>query len=417
MMPIERDTLEAIAADPDDDFPRLVHADELCDSSDPADRVRGEFIRLQIMSAALPVDHPERPALLESENNLRLRHQAEWTEQLKGLASGFEFRRGFVEAATMTVPQFAAGGAKLFDLVPLRRVRFVQVGSRVEQLAKHPLLERLKELVFCGSDLSPDGLRHLLRSPHLSGCESLDLSFNGLDDAAVQLIANAGTLPNLRTLLLNDSGRITGAGVTRLSQSATLPELRHLDLSANAVDGRGLKALLESKSLPKLEILRLRANAVGDAGAVALSESPRLAAMLTADPQLDLRQNRIGDAGVDALAKSAFVEGIESLELSSNALGDAAAVAIAGRRIPWKLRDLFLGHNRLTDSGALAIARSALMKQLSRIDVSSNRLTRRGIDELWHHRRDWTVAIDCEGNVPGVSGPSGKVRTHRSVVS
>jgi uncharacterized protein (TIGR02996 family) len=55
--------LEAIAADLDDDAPRLLFADWLEEHGDP----RGEFIRVQCALAGLPADDPRRTDLARRE--------------------------------------------------------------------------------------------------------------------------------------------------------------------------------------------------------------------------------------------------------------------------------------------------------------------------------------------------------------
>ena len=56
--------LAAITADPADDGPRLVWADWLDASDDPADRARADLVRTQCALARLAPHHPRRPALL-----------------------------------------------------------------------------------------------------------------------------------------------------------------------------------------------------------------------------------------------------------------------------------------------------------------------------------------------------------------
>lgn len=385
-----------------DDGPRLVFADYLDDSPDPADRDRAEFIRLQIALSRLPADHPRRGDLTERETELRLAHHDEWTRHLKGLAGGFEFRRGIIDSVAVTVGQLAARGEELFRKAAIRRVRISDAGDHVTRLTYLPILGEVRELVLCGTaPLSNGGLNVLLRSPHLGKVESLDLSFNGICDAGVWRLAECRNLPGLTALFLNDNENISTAGVKRLAESPHFGGLKVLDISANDVGDGGMAALAHSTTLPRLHTVRLRANHVGDAGCEALAGSPLLGRMLAHDPRLDLRQNSITSAGLKALAASPQLTVVRVLDLSHNYINDDGLLALADSPHTAKLTALLLRQNPITDYGAVGLARSELMRRLTRVDLSDNsRLGRRGIDELWTRRRDFHTLIECDGQPP-----------------
>ncbi len=395
----ERAFLKPIVENFHEDGPRWRYAEYLAESSNELDRAQGEFIELQLTIATLAADHPRRTILVDRQNELRHKHHEAWTAKLKPYASGFEFRRGFIDSVSLSVEQFEKHGAKLFELAPIRRIRLTDVGQRAASLAKLPQLERVRELVLCGADLTEVGVQSLTLSPYLHSLELLDLSFNGLGDNAMSHLAEAH-LPKLHTLLLNDN-RISQHGATRLLQAPL--QLHILDLSANVIHAGGLAAMVEH---PTLRQVRLRMNPLGDDGITALVQHPILSRLLQHDGSLDLSQTGLTAQAVIAMAKSDQLQHLVTLNLSNNSMGDAAAEALAkSTKLP-QLRTLLLGHNKLTDTGAVALARSPFMKQLRWLDVSSNRLTRRGIDDLWINRTDWQVTIECEGNVPGVRGPS-----------
>lgn len=392
-----------------DDGPRLLYADYLDESPHPADRDRAEFIRLQLALARLPDDHPLRGELTERQNGLLLSHLGEWTRHLEGLGTGFDFRRGLLHSATVTVGQLAARGEELFRKAPIRRLRVSDAGQAVTRLANLPVLNEVRELVLCAAGLGNGGLNVLLRSPHLGRVEVLDLSFNGLCDAGVGCLADCRSLPGLTALHLNDNQLISAGGVRRLADSPHLSGLRALDVSANDVGDAGITALANGR-LHRLHTLKVRANHIGDAGCEALANSPLLARLLAHDPRLDLRQNSIGSAGVKALAASPYLAGVRVLDLSHNYIGDDGLAALADSPHAPKLHTLLLHQNRLTDQGAVWLARSELMPRLGRVDVSNNRLGSRGVENLWKHRRDWQVVIECDGNLPAAREASERAR-------
>lgn len=396
------------------DFPRMMYADYLDESPDPIDHDRAEFIRLQLALAKIPHDHPHRGSLTERQNELLLRRYDEWTSPFRGMADGFEFHRGLIDSVTVCVNTFAAKGEELFRLAPIRRVRFADAGRMIAKLVNVPLLGRVRELMICNGEFGDGGLNVLLRSPYLTKVRTLDLSFCGLSDGGVRLLADTAALPRLHRLLLNDNQRITSDGMKRLAASESFGRLKALDVSANGIDGSGVDALASSTSLTRLHTLKLRANRIGDEGCHALSRSPLLARMLAHDSRLELRHNGIGADGVTALANSPHMIACTSLDLSDNPVSDGALAALVDSPYAKRLTALYLRSCGVTDIGAVALARSKRMRKLRFIDVSSNKLTRRGIDELWKCRRDWHVEITCDGNVPGVSGPSDRVRTRRT---
>lgn len=401
----ERIFLKRIAARYRDDAPRLVFADYLDDSTDPTDHARGEFIRIQLALADTPADDPRQAEWTDRQNELLLKHHDDWTRPLKGLADGFEFRRGVVDSVTVGVPRFLARGEELFRRATVRRVRFHDAGRHMADLADSPLLGKVRELSLCGAELGTGGLHVLLRSPHLGRVRALDLSFNGLTDSGARLLAGCKPLAKLTRLFLNDNVHLSGAGVAALAASPHLAALRELDVSANRIGDTGLTALANSRTLTQLHTVRVRANGIGEFGFGALAGSELLGRMLRRHRRLDLRHNAIGPAGLVALAASPHLAAAEELDFEKNGLDNAAVFALVGSQFTGRLKALHLRDNQIGDAGAVALARSPLMKQLAVLDVSSNRLTRRGIDELWKHRRDWNTALLCDGNVPGVSGP------------
>ena len=62
--------LTPIRAAERDDGPRLIYADFLADSDDPADRRRADFVRLQLALARLPDNHPRRHELKHRADDL-----------------------------------------------------------------------------------------------------------------------------------------------------------------------------------------------------------------------------------------------------------------------------------------------------------------------------------------------------------
>lgn len=395
----EQAFLQPILARYADDGPRLIYADFLDESDDPADRGRAELIRTQCALARLPADHPRREELTHRQSDLLQQFQTAWTAPFRGLADGFEFRRGLLDAVSVDAATFLARGGELFRRAPVRRVRLADAARHVGRLAHCPHLASVRELDLCGNDLGNGGVNLLLRSPHLKRVDVLDLSFNGLCDGGAGLLAQSASLPKLRALYLTDNGPISATGVGALADSPFLAGLRTLDVSGNDVNDAGIRAVVKSRVLTRLNTFRVHGNPIGDGGVAELAGSALLARMLARDSRLNLRRGGIGPVGAEALAASPQLERATELDLSGNSLGDLGVRALAASTHLSNVRRLALRQNHFGDPGALALAASPLMAQLAFLDVSTNRLTRTGVDALWAGRRDFQTLLDTAGNL------------------
>jgi uncharacterized protein (TIGR02996 family) len=375
----DRDALlAAVLAAADDDAPRLVFADWLDERGDS----RGEFVRVQCALARLPADDPRRAELERREHDLLTAHQAAWAEPLRGLASDWTYRRGFIESVAVDASAFVARGAELFRRGPVRRVRFLDAGRCIARLVESPLLARVREIDLCGNFLGNGGVAQLARARDLDGLEVLHLGFNDLTDQALKALAAMPQLARLRELYLDDNRQLGTPGLRALADSPHLGELRLLDLGGNNLIETALKVLVNGESLEKLDALVLTGNQIGDGGAEALARAPLLQRMLARAPRLNLARNNIGPVGARALAESPAVATLEELDLDINAIGDTGLAALAQSPHLNRLRRLSIRENRVGDAGVVALARSRLAETLEAIDLTGNFVTTESIRAL-----------------------------------
>ncbi len=398
----EQPFLDAIFARYHHDAPRLVYADFLEEAGDPE---RAELVRVQIALAHLSNDHPRRPELANRQAELLATHAARWTDHLKHLVAGVEYRRGVPDSVSMYAGAFLSDGEELFRLARVCRLRLLEAARVMPKLIHCPLLGRVQELDLCGNDLGNGGVNLLSRSPFLKDLRVLDLGFNGADDVGVWALSRSAGFPNLAVLMLNDNGHITAQGVKSLVESPFFTGLQELDIAGNDISDGGIRAIATGRAFPHLHTLRLKGNHIGDEGAAILAHSALLVRMLQHTPRLELRENAIGPAGAVALASSPLLARCETLDLSGNYLADRGFAALAASPYFGRLHTLRIGGNQITDAGVAAArnALPALMARLRLLDLSGNRLTRHGIGMFHAARGDSGVVLDVSANVQTLS--------------
>jgi hypothetical protein len=227
-----------------------------------------------------------------------------------------------------------------------------------------PGLARVRSLTLSGNDVSRDGLRALLRSPHATAIrelslrdgrldgramsefgsalpelrlEALDLGENVLKELGAEYVATAPCLRELKALRL-DRCEVPLSGARLLAKKASfLDGLRLLDVSHNHFGPVGLGALLEREP-PSLHTLRMRDNDLFDKGAALLAGSPASDALL----EVDLSQNGLRSAAALALGESAHLGGLLVLHLADNPINEQSAATLAASPLGQRLAVLEL---------------------------------------------------------------------------
>lgn len=310
---IPSELLEAIRAAPDDDAPRLVWADLLCERGDP----RGEFVQVQCALAREGEDDPDRrEALLDRERALLKAHQAEW------LPPGFlrhgdalayvRFHRGLLSAAALpSADLLAAGRQALAEAPGLSSLTVLDaptdweayraaalppshVGESVAALHREGLLPALGRLALQVWDLDvqelgevvgpralrlgalalraalwgrlgPDAAGLLAAAPNLEGLRELEVLGQPLGDEGAQALASAAwRLERLELVRCELTGPGVEAILAAYPLSRTTVDLRgaNLDLAAvrrlaqqveHVVEGEGLWVVTSAGQVLRVE--------------------------------------------------------------------------------------------------------------------------------------------------------------------
>ena len=383
--------LRAVLDAPDEDDPRLVYADWLEENGQPE---RAEFIRVQIELARLDEYDPRRPGLERRQDELRKKHAAAWCEPLDLNVEHVAFTRGFVGSLLMLPAHFVERAEGLFELAPITEwglagnaicnppppVRWDE--ETFARLAACPHLARLRGLGLEDGHARDDLLGVLFRSPHLTGLERLNLSWNYLSGDGLADLA-AANLPRLRELRL--CGCEIAEGEFEDLARSKLRRLHLLVIAYNSIGDFGLELLADAArrgwEMKSLDV----ANADCSAKGVAALLRGKWAASLES---LRIDSNELGDDAAKALAASKHLGGLRSLDAGNVGLTPEGAKRLAAAKHLGGLRRLHIGNevddaeNAVGDEGLAALAHSPHLENLAQLDVLLNGITTKGVEAL-----------------------------------
>ncbi len=274
----ESGLLRAIAANPDDDTPRLVYADWLQENAgEIPGRKRlemnrmAEFIRQEVAAARESDEDQQRRCQDRADHLFRL-HHSRWTSPFRRTGGELEFRRGFLHRMVtlhyphpeveelveriISIPQFAG-------IRELNLYNYPISDSHLGAIAVAPYLASINSFRSCSEGIGNDGVRGLVASPlahqmrelsipyaHITdiGLDAilnsmhqlriLDISFSNLTSRSVEVMANSTDLASLDNLTISDlqrnefvaALRVARRGASQQHSPLPLPALRTLNL-------------------------------------------------------------------------------------------------------------------------------------------------------------------------------------------
>lgn len=324
--------LAEIAANFDDDLPRLIFADWLEEQGDPW----AELIRVQCELARLFPAIPRRKALESRERELIAANSAEWLQPLRDAGfTNLYFRRGLMKV-TLDADRFLADGEKLFERSPMvAGVALTNVAAPV-RLSRCRYLQHVQSLKL---SLNLPGQRALrvVASEHLSQLAELSLCSIGIHIEDFPGLAKAPMAQRLQSVNLS-SNSFAARDYEPISRVTAPANLRELKLATCGIRPPLLETLIEQGWLNRLTTLSLGYNHCGDEGLSMLVTRQEAATLRT----LSMPFNGIGAEGVAALCGSPYLGSLESLNLRGNELDDNMATLFAESQQLPKLRCLDL---------------------------------------------------------------------------
>lgn len=355
-MSAEQALLATIWDRPHDDTPRLVYADWLEETGEPAKVARAEFIRVQCELARVPGDDPRFDALEGRERGLSATWEKGWWAAMPSGARKGCFERGF-PVPTPKIPGLLRLTEAKLRAAPLWRYHLMAYARDLDRLLGWPVLHRLKQLALQWP-LSDGWAARLAGCPGLRNVSGLEL-YNcpvtaadlgilldawrgrrlthlhfdprrlGMD--GFRLLAEHEAAASLRdlTLLLGYGERVHPAAVIELFGGRSTRGLIRLFLDGFEMSGEPVTRLTRWGGLAGLRSLLLCRNQLGDADACQLADTPAVVNLRW----LSLSGNRIGPAGARALAESPHLAGLTTFGLNNNpASRDEATVRMLRAR-------------------------------------------------------------------------------------
>ena len=325
--------LAAIAANPDDDLPRLVYADWLDENGDPD---RAEFIRIQIELAKLPGHDFRRVDLLERERELLVTHRSEW--RLPEFPDRVQvFHRGFVDRVEAPAEWLLDHPGSLPTSPMVRELKVVNIARVGMRLTELPGLDRIEHLDLTNNFTGPTfNFAAFLTDAKLDRLKALSLGNCRLWPWDIEQLVEVPVCRQLVSLAVWGNP-LSDTGTRYLADSSNFPNLEALDLSAHeqpfteCIHADGAMALADSVHLTRLRVLNIGEHHIGDAGLIRLVQSRNARTL----ERLVVSYNEIGllgDSGIEAVVETPHLENLREFVFVGNQFSVLGAEALAGWR-------------------------------------------------------------------------------------
>jgi uncharacterized protein (TIGR02996 family) len=299
--------LKDIAANPEDDAPRLVYADWLDENGDPD---RATFIRTQCRLASMGKYDLERYDLEWVDKGLLAKHGKKWLKPIAKITTNVEFRRGFPDHFSLPVAKFVAKGEELFAAAPtLRSYRPLQPKKAWGELLACPAVENVTSIDLWGLEgITVPRLTALAGSKHLRNLRGLTLAGMALG-RCIDHFAASPHLAKVAGLTVNDCN-LGHAGLETLLKAKFAKNLTGLNVGKNKLFAGSIEMLAKWKGASRLKTLSLSEDHSGDESASAFAEG-KWSALRGAS----LFFPRMTTAGLNALGGCKSLSSLRSINL------------------------------------------------------------------------------------------------------
>lgn len=368
---MDRDFLDAIRQDPDDNMVRLVWADYLEESGDP----RGDFIRIQCELAQLPEYDRGRRWYQRIEDYYLDNYRLEWLDPIIRLGvTAAQFRRGLPEVITIRIKEFLENAEQLCEMLPsLHTIRFSDLSenlSNLQRLGSHPLLTIIRGLDLSNSHLSVDQMQAIQGWPQLPLLEYCDLSDNlaleqTLESPCIFVLRHPLKELHLRSVELR---RHMIEDVVNHHPPPYLTKLKILDLSWSSCSLDEIRLFYEWGICDELNDVRF----AGNAQVAASTHEVAQAVQQYRWKVLDLSQSLLDEHQIWSLSQ-ADLSSLEVLKLSKNPIRSVGARTLASTETLKNLKYLDVSECMIQLDGVRELYASEVLRD-AEIEVSGNHL-------------------------------------------
>jgi uncharacterized protein (TIGR02996 family) len=383
----------AIAANPDDDTPRLAFADWLQEHGEDD---RAEFVRLQC-ELHQPVQSgcpPRSGAEYTRVNRLFLAHWREWFRPLI-LALGADEPQP-PDGRPYQSPSVGTSGASIARPHPYRPTPLHDRTYFLDRLS----IDRgfaVSMALRTHHRTRPCSVAEAFRWEPITG---LDLSFETerptgselLDPALLQLrwllvtpegpehpnavaflteFLNPDCWSGLRSLAFSNVANEPTTPADWIAAAVRQPWVGKLTAFSASLTDAGLRNLLGSAASHRLESLGFYSSRFS-VGAVSSLAELRCRHRVK---ELDLSSSELGEEHIVALASTTGWDALEQLDLGFNPVGDNAAVALARSSLVRSLRRLRMSQTELTEDGIQALADALNPQRIERLEFNYSEIT------------------------------------------
>lgn len=318
-----RALMGAIAANADEDTPRLALADWLDEHGTAPDRARAAFIRLQIEAAKHPLGSKKWAKIITDAAKFHKQHATAWFAPLapltpKTFSSGYDktrTHRGLLEHLMTHTDAFLLKANQ--PLIPdalaavgVETLHFYSATKKIEAFATSPAFKWVSGFSYPGAD--DTALALFGASPGTAHLSELILSEAKVTDAGLEAFARESGTAKLRTFGLTVTGpmkvlkgKYTAAGLLAVLGSKRFPRLRELNMGTEQPAKFDWAAFFASPALKRVRSLTVG----GKAPFAALTACPHLTAL----EELLVFNAVVTDADVEALLASKVLKKLTGL--------------------------------------------------------------------------------------------------------
>jgi uncharacterized protein (TIGR02996 family) len=323
-----RALMAAIAANADEDTPRLALADWLDEHGTAPDRARAAFIRLQVEAAKFPIGDKKRAKFDAEAEALHKQHSVTWFAPFgpfaplvpKVFSSGSESnrtRRGLLEYLMTHTDGFLLKAnqaliPEALAAVGVELLHFYSSTKKIEAFAALPAFKWVSGFSYHEAD--DTALALFGASEQMAHLCEINLSEVKATDAGLEAFARDSRTTKLRAFgctvagtMKTLKGKYTAAGLLAVLSSKRFPRLCELDLGTEQPAKFDWAALFASPALKKFRTLTLG----GKAPFAALAACPHITAL----EALTVYNAFVTDADIEALLASKALKKLTALIL------------------------------------------------------------------------------------------------------